>query len=221
MTPWCRSAIFSRNHDHVAKTSRADHCRAPCYSTSPTIKRKPFVNTSNTKPHILPSSTSPSLFVLLRLVFGQHATSPPFPSAQFLAEQAVPPSLLMVRIGSSEVGRRKNSSHAATHDSVHGGVRVASLDVGRDVSFIASGIRLLLVFHVHIHRPLPHEGRWGSEGCTMYLLSHEFLMWRSASGYAFLPCNTCHVWRDWSNLVGKSQDEIFLRGVGYDAQVLN
>jgi hypothetical protein len=37
---------------------------------------------------------------------------------------------------------------------------------------IAGGICLLLVFHVHIHRPLPNERRLGSEGCTMYLLSY-------------------------------------------------
>jgi hypothetical protein len=35
---------------------------------------------------------------------------------------------------------------------------------------IVGGVCLLLVFHVHIHRPLPHELRWGSEESTVYLL---------------------------------------------------
>jgi hypothetical protein len=34
----------------------------------------------------------------------------------------------------------------------------------------AGGVCLLLVFHVYIHRPLPHELRRGSGESTMYLL---------------------------------------------------
>jgi hypothetical protein len=35
---------------------------------------------------------------------------------------------------------------------------------------IIGGVCLLLVFHVHIHRSLPHELRWGSQESPMYLL---------------------------------------------------
>jgi hypothetical protein len=97
-------------------------------------RKKPSVGIASTKLPILLSSTWPSPFVLIRLVFGQPATSPPLPFAPFLTEQAVPPSSLVARRRSSGVGPKKNSSHAATHDSVHGGIRVASLDIGRDVS---------------------------------------------------------------------------------------
>jgi hypothetical protein len=37
---------------------------------------------------------------------------------------------------------------------------------------IVGGICLLLVFHVHIHHPLPHELCWGGEESPMYLLLH-------------------------------------------------
>jgi hypothetical protein len=37
---------------------------------------------------------------------------------------------------------------------------------------IVGGVFLLLVFHVHIHQPLPHELRLGSEGSPMYLLPY-------------------------------------------------
>jgi hypothetical protein len=37
---------------------------------------------------------------------------------------------------------------------------------------IVGGVCPLLVFHVHIHGPLPHELRRGSEESIMYLLPH-------------------------------------------------
>jgi hypothetical protein len=37
---------------------------------------------------------------------------------------------------------------------------------------IVGGVCLLLVFHVHIHRPLPHELRRGSQESPMYLLPY-------------------------------------------------
>jgi hypothetical protein len=38
--------------------------------------------------------------------------------------------------------------------------------------YIVSGVCLLLVFHVHIHRALPHELCGGSEESIMYLFPH-------------------------------------------------
>jgi hypothetical protein len=37
---------------------------------------------------------------------------------------------------------------------------------------IVGGVCLLLVFHVHIHRLLPHELQWSSEESTVYLLPY-------------------------------------------------
>jgi hypothetical protein len=65
---------------------------------------------------------------------GHPATSPSLPSVSFLTEPAAPPSSSTMSRRSSEVGRKKDSSRADTHDSVLGRVRVASLDAGRDVS---------------------------------------------------------------------------------------
>jgi hypothetical protein len=38
--------------------------------------------------------------------------------------------------------------------------------------FIVGGVCLLSVFHVHIHRPLPHELRSDSEESPLYLLPY-------------------------------------------------
>jgi hypothetical protein len=37
---------------------------------------------------------------------------------------------------------------------------------------LVGGVCLLLVFHVHIHRPLPHELRRSSEEITVYLFPY-------------------------------------------------
>jgi hypothetical protein len=72
--------------------------------------------------------------VPLQLVSSHPATNPSLPAVLFLAEQVVSSSSSTTSRGSSEVGRRRDSSHAGTHDSVLGRVRVAPLDAGVDVS---------------------------------------------------------------------------------------
>jgi hypothetical protein len=88
-----------------------------------------------------------------------------------LAEQPVPPSLTISRRISEEDREKIPSLHLTM---------TPSLDMFESLRWtlvamylcITSGICLLLVFHVHIHRPLPHELRWGSEESTMYLLPY-------------------------------------------------
>jgi hypothetical protein len=78
---------------------------------------------------------------------------------------------------------------------------------------IVGGICLLLDVHVHIHRPLPHERRWGREECTLYLLFHLNSLYREVCAeMSFSLCNPCHDGRNRFNLVIESRDEILLKG---------
>jgi hypothetical protein len=54
---------------------------------------------------------------------------------------------------------RRTSARIADHASVRGGARVPPLDACSNVPLHVGGVCLLLVFHAHIHRPLPHELR--------------------------------------------------------------
>jgi hypothetical protein len=143
-TPRHHSIILFRNRAHDAKTSRADHCRAPCclhqipgwlndrYNAAAVIKGNPLPRTAEAKAPF-PSELDIATALVLPPDSLGHCTSPSLPSVPFLTKQVVlrlrPPSRR-----SSEVDRKKNSSQAATHDSVFGRVWVFLLDVGRDVS---------------------------------------------------------------------------------------
>jgi hypothetical protein len=129
-----------------AKTSQADHCQAPCClhqipgwlydrcSPAAAIRGKSLPRTADVKAP-RPSELGITTALVLPLAsLGHTATRAPLPSVPFLAEQAVPSSSSTTSRRSSEVDRKKNSSQAATHDSVFGRVRVFLLDLDRDVS---------------------------------------------------------------------------------------
>jgi hypothetical protein len=120
--------LFSRGHDHVAETSRADHYRALCGNR----RIAPLVPTSvgwddrcillsykkGNPSAVLPL---PSLACFrprqcrrscfpLRLVFGQPATSPSLPLLRPLAEQVISTSSSTTCGRSSEEDREKDLS---------------------------------------------------------------------------------------------------------------
>jgi hypothetical protein len=99
--------LFSRDHDHVVETSRADRYRAPCgnrriASLVPTsvgwddrcvplgyIKEKPFRGVAIAKSRLLSSSTVSPLLFFPPASFCQPATSPSLLLLRPPAEQAV------------------------------------------------------------------------------------------------------------------------------------
>jgi hypothetical protein len=143
MTSLCH---ISRNRTRDAKTSRAGHCRAPCClhqipgwlndrcSSVAVIKGNPLPRTADAEAAFLSKLDITTALVLSPASLGHFATRASLPSIPFLAKQAVPLSSSTTSRRSSEVDRKKNSSQAATHESVFGRVRVVSLDVDRDVS---------------------------------------------------------------------------------------
>jgi hypothetical protein len=151
-------------------------------------KKKPSVGIASTKPPILPSSTSPSLLFSLRLVLGQPVTSPSLLSSPIPAKQVVPPSSSTTSRRSSEVGREKNSSHTATHDSVLGGVRAASLNAGRDVSLHHKWNLSAFSFSCTHSSPTPSRTTLRKRGVhhVSFVLA-EFSVLRSVFGYVSLP----------------------------------
>jgi hypothetical protein len=101
--------LFSRGHDHVVETSRADHYRAPCgnrrvpTSVSWDDRCVPLNYKKGNPSAVLPLPSLAcfrarqcrrSCFSPLRLVFGQPATSPSLTLLRPLTEQAVSPSSL-------------------------------------------------------------------------------------------------------------------------------
>jgi hypothetical protein len=55
--------------------------------------------------------------------------------------------------------------------------------------YIVGGIWLLLVFHVHIHRPLPHELREAVRRAPCIFAPSEFSLSRNVSEDIFHLCN--------------------------------
>jgi hypothetical protein len=171
-TPGRHSATFFRNHTHNAETSRADHCRASCClhqipgrvndrcNPATAIKGEALLpRTAGTKASYLSKLGITTSLVVPPASLGHPATSPSIPSVPSLAKQAVHPSSTATSRRSSEVDRRKDSSQANTHDSVLGIVRVIRWTLIGMYLYIVGRICLLLVVHVHILRPLPHEWR--------------------------------------------------------------
>jgi hypothetical protein len=142
--------LFSRGHNHVAETSRADHCRAPCdhRRIAPLVptsvgwddrcvplsykKGKPFRGVAIAKSRLLSSSTVSPLLVSPSASFGQPATSP---SPLLLRPRRA--SYLAVFVDNLqkklEEDREKNPSPIVDHGSIHGDVRVLPLDACSDV----------------------------------------------------------------------------------------
>jgi hypothetical protein len=99
--------LFSRDHDHVAETSRADHYRAPCGNCriaplAPTSdgwddrcvplsykKGKPLRGVAIAKSRLLSNWSYHRSCFPLRLVFGHPATNPSPLLLRSLTEQAV------------------------------------------------------------------------------------------------------------------------------------
>jgi hypothetical protein len=143
--------FFSRDHDHVVETSRADHYRAPCGNRQITLVVPtsvgwedgcvPLSYKKGNPPAVLPL---PSLSCFqtrqcrhsclsLRLVFGQPATSPSLSLLRPRIEQVVSPSSSTTSKRSLEEGREKNPSSIVDHASVRGDGRVPPLDACSDV----------------------------------------------------------------------------------------
>jgi hypothetical protein len=169
--------LFSRSHDHVVETSRADHYRALCFH----CRIAPLIPTSvGWDDRCVPLSYKkgnpsamlplPSLTFLrarqcrhscfpLRLVFGQPATSPSLSLLRPLAEKAVSPFVDNLQKNLERRPREEPQSASPTM------VRFVEMFESLRWTLVAmylcivGGVCLLLVFHVHIHRPLPHELR--------------------------------------------------------------
>jgi hypothetical protein len=164
-----------RGHDHVAETSRADHYRAPCChhriallvltSVGWDDRCVPLRYKGGALPRGCHYQVSPAfeldnagaLCFSLQLVFGQPATSSPLPLLRHS------PSKLFRRLCRQppEEARKKTERRTPTFivdmaqfvemfESFHWTLVAMYL-------YIVGGVCLLLVFHVHIHRPLPHE----------------------------------------------------------------
>jgi hypothetical protein len=83
---------------------------------------------------------------------------------------------------------------------------------------IVGGVCLLLVFHVHIHRPLPHELRWGSEESTMYLLPRLNSRYREMEVSISSTFVTLVLLKEVALILLSNLETRFcLRGVGCDA----
>jgi hypothetical protein len=121
--------LFSRDHDHVVETSRADHYRAPCGNhriapLAPTPhgwddRCVPLSYKKGNPPAVLPL---PSLVCFrirqnrrscfpLRLVFGQPATSPSPLLLRSLAKQVVLPASSMTYRRSGEKTEKEPHLH--------------------------------------------------------------------------------------------------------------
>jgi hypothetical protein len=103
------------------------------YSPAAVIKGNPLPRTTDAKPPFPSELGIITIFVLLPASLGYTATRVSLPSTSFF-----PSKLFSVFVPDVEeklrADRKKNSSQAATHDSIFGRVRVVSLDVNRDVS---------------------------------------------------------------------------------------
>jgi hypothetical protein len=98
-----------------------------------------------------------SLFSL-RLVFGQTATNPSLLSASLLVEQAIPPSSSTTSRRSLEEDQEKNSTFVLSNmDQFLELLESLCWTLVGMYLCITGRICLLLVFHVHIHHPLPHS----------------------------------------------------------------
>jgi hypothetical protein len=169
--------LVSRDHDHVAETSWADHYRAPCGNR----RIAPLVPTSDGwddrcaplsykkgNPSVvlpLPSLTcfrarccrhscSP-----LRLAFGHPTTSPSPLLLRPLTEQAVSPSSSTTYRRSWKKTERRTPAASPTMPQFVEMFESLCLTLAAMYLCIVGGVCLLVVFHVHIHRPLPHELR--------------------------------------------------------------
>jgi hypothetical protein len=144
--------LFSRDHDHVAETSRADHYRALCGNRriSPLVPtsdgwddRCALLSYKKGNPSVvlpLPSLTCfrarrclYSCFPL-RLVFGHPATSPSPLLLRPITEQAFFAIFVDDLQKKLEEDRKKNPNCIADHASVRRNVRVPPLDACSDVS---------------------------------------------------------------------------------------
>jgi hypothetical protein len=142
---------LSRNPDHVAETSRADHYLAPCGNRRiallvPTSddwddRCTPLSYKKGNPSAVLPL-TSLTCFrarccrhswFSLRLVFGQPATSPSPLLLHPLAKQVVSPSSSTTSIEARKKTERRTPSCIADQASVRGDVRVPPLDACSDV----------------------------------------------------------------------------------------
>jgi hypothetical protein len=143
--------LFSRGHDHVAETSRADHYRAPCghRRITPLVptsvgwddrcvsvevyKEKPSRGVVITKSRLLSSSTVSPLLFPLRLVLA----NPPL--AHLCHCSAHSPSKLFRRLRRQPLEEAQKKTERRTpacildHASVRGYVRVPPLDACSDV----------------------------------------------------------------------------------------
>jgi hypothetical protein len=150
-----------------ASGSLDDRC-----SPAVTIKRKPLVNTASTKSCILSSSTSPSPLVLpLASVWPTYHY--PISPVRSIPHRASYPSIFTKDVG-KKLGSRSGEELKSVLRAMTPILEVFEMLRWTLVGMylcITGGICLLLAFHVHIHRSLPHERRRGSRGCTMYLLS--------------------------------------------------
>jgi hypothetical protein len=169
--------LFSRDHDHIAETSRAGHYRAPCGNR----RIAPLVPTSvgwddrcillsykkGNHSAVLPL---PSLACFrarhcrhscfpLQLVFGQPTTSPSPLSLRPVAEQAVSPSSSSTSRRSSKKTERRTPAPSSTMAQFMEMFESLRWTLAMMYLCIVGGVCLLLVFHVHIHRPLAHELR--------------------------------------------------------------
>jgi hypothetical protein len=103
------------------------------YSPAAVIKGNPLPRTADAKAPFPSELGIITVLVHLPASLGYTATRASLPSISFF-----PSKLFSVFIPDVEekirVDRKKNSSQAATHDSVFGRARVVSLDVNRDVS---------------------------------------------------------------------------------------
>jgi hypothetical protein len=169
--------LFSRGHDHVVETSRANHYRAPCghRRIAPLVPTSvgwddrcvPLSYKKGDPPAVLPLLSLAcfrarhcrhSCFPL-RLVFGQPATSPSLPLLRLLAGQAISPSSSTTSRRSSKKTERRTPATSPTMPQFVEMFESLRWTLVAMYLCIVGGVCLLLVFHVHIHRPLPHELR--------------------------------------------------------------
>jgi hypothetical protein len=169
--------LFSRDHDHVAETSRADHYRAPRRNCriaplAPTLdgwddRCVPLSSKEGNAPAVLPLPSLACFRICqyrrscfpLRLAL---ANPPPaHPHCCF----AHSPSKLCCHLHRrpiEEVGRRTREEPQPASPTMPQFVETLESLRWTLVSMylcIVGGVCLLVVFHVHIHRPLPHELR--------------------------------------------------------------
>jgi hypothetical protein len=142
--------LFSRDHDHVAETSQADHYRAPCGNRriAPLVPTSvswddrciPLSYKKGNPPACCNCQVSPAFEpgIVAALVFPsasfcQPATSPSLSLLRPGIEPAVYPSSSTTSRRSSKKTERRTPSSIVDHASIRGDVRVPPLDACSDV----------------------------------------------------------------------------------------